>query len=340
MVAVSIEQVARLAGVSTATVSRALSGKPNVSDATRETVQRVADQLGYVASSNASSLASGRTHNVGVITPFLDRWYFTQVLEGAQITLLQAGYDTTLYNVSGGADLREQVFTKALKRQRVDGLLAITVEPSEAELERLQATGRPVFGVGGPVAGIPSLTIDDTAIAKTGAAHLIGLGHWRIALIGGGPDVDRDFRLPIRRFEGFEQAMHEAGLNIDPALVLNADFSIEGGYAAAKQLLGQPPHSRPTAVFALSDEMAIGTLMAARDLGLSVPRDVSVIGIDDFAQSEFFGLTTVAQFPHDQGILAAQSMLTWLETGEAPPAVTTQQHRLIVRSSTSRPEHG
>lgn len=337
MTAVSIAQVAELAGVSTATVSRALSGNPNVSDAARRAVHEAADQLGYVVSSNASSLASGRTRNVGVITPFLDRWYFTQVLEGAQLTLLEAGYDTTLYNVSGGTDLRERVFENALKRQRVDGLIAVAVEPNARELERLQNINRPVIGVGGAIDGIPSLALDDVTVAKLGASHLTGLGHRRIGYIGGGPDSDQDFHLPTRRFEGFELAMREAGLAVDPVLALSADFTIEGGYRAAKQLLGLPATVRPTAVFAVSDEMAIGAIMAARDLGLSIPHDVSIAGIDNFAQSEFFGLTTVAQSPHDQGILAARNMLSWLETGERPAAVSTQPHRLIVRSSTARP---
>ncbi len=337
MAAVSIAQVAELAGVSTATVSRALSGNPNVSDATRQAVHEAADQLGYVVSSNASSLASGRTRNVGVITPYLDRWYFTQVLEGAQITLLEAGYDTTLYNVSGGTELREQVFEHALKRQRVDGLIAVAVEPNERELARFHSIGRPVIGVGGKVAGIPSLALDDVAISQLGAAHLTALGHRRIGYIGGGPDYDTDFHLPVQRYEGFVRAMHESGIAVDPRLALGADFTIEGGYDAAKQLLGQPVHLRPTAIFAASDEMAIGAMMAARDLGLSIPNDVSIAGIDDFTQSAFFGLTTVAQYPHDQGILAARNLLSWLETGNEPSAVTTQPHRLIVRSSTARP---
>lgn len=337
MAAVSIAHVAELAGVSTATVSRALSGSPNVSDATRQAVHNAAESLGYVVSSNASSLASGRTRNVGVITPFLDRWYFTRVLEGAQLTLLQAGYDTTLYNVSGGAGLRGQVFENALKRQRVDGLIAVAVEPSERELERLHSLGRPVIGVGGAVEGIPSLALDDVAVSHLGAAHLTALGHRRVGYIGGGPDYDSDFHLPVQRYQGFQQAMHEAGLEVDPSLALGADFTIEGGYHAAKQLLGQPAHLRPTAVFAASDEMAIGAIMAARDLGLSIPQDVSIAGIDDFVQSAFFGLTTVAQSPHEQGTLAARNMLAWLESGERPTAVTTPPHHLIVRSSTARP---
>ncbi|WP_395244486.1 LacI family DNA-binding transcriptional regulator [Agromyces sp. MMS24-K17] len=336
-----IEEVARLAGVSTATVSRALSGRGHVSPASKAKVEDAAARLGYVVSSSASSLASGRTRNVGVVIPFLNRWFFSSVLEGAQRALLRKGYDLTLYNLSGEGDERAKVFEHFLLRQRVDAVIAVSLELTAHEVERLHALGKPLVGVGGPIPGVRTLSIDDVGVARLATEHLIGLGHRRIAHIGGTHEFDLDFHLPTNRRLGYEQALRDAGIEPDPALFAPADFTIRGGYHAAKQLLGVP-HLRPTAIFAASDEMAIGTILAARDLGLVVPRDVSVAGVDDHDLSEFFGLTTVSQFPRGQGEQAVEILMEELEPSSdaTPPAAVPLPYELRVRSSTSRPADG
>ena len=334
-----IEEVAKLAGVSTATVSRALSGRGHVSPASKAKVEEAAARLGYVVSSNASSLASGRTRNIGVVIPFLNRWFFSSVLEGAQHELLRRGYDLTLYNLSGEGDERSSVFEHFLLRQRVDAVIAVSLELTEHEVTRLHDLGKPLVGVGGPIPGVPTLTIDDAAVARLATEHLIGLGHTRIAHIGGDLEFDLDFHLPTNRRTGYEGALRDAGIDPDPRLFAPADFTIRGGYHAAKQLLGAP-HGRPTAVFAASDEMAIGSILAARDLGLVVPRDVSIVGIDDHDLSDFFGLTTVAQFPRLQGEMAVDVLMERLEpsTPDAtPPAATPLPYELRVRSSSAIP---
>ncbi|MDF0513891.1 LacI family DNA-binding transcriptional regulator [Agromyces sp. H3Y2-19a] len=334
-----IEEVAKLAGVSTATVSRALSGRGHVSAASKAKVLDAAARLGYVVSSNASSLASGRTRNIGVVIPFLNRWFFSSVLEGAQQALLRHGYDLTLYNLSGDGQERASVFEHFLLRQRVDAVIAVSLELTEPEVARLHELGKPLVGVGGPIPGVRTLTIDDVAVARLATEHLIGLGHRRIAHIGGDLEFDVDFHLPTNRRLGYEGALRDAGVEPDGRLFAPADFTIRGGYHATKQLLGAP-HDRPTAIFAASDEMAIGSILAARDLGLVVPRDVSVVGIDDHDLADFFGLTTVAQFPRLQGEHAAEILMDELEpaTGDAPaPAATPLPYELRVRSSTARP---
>ncbi len=333
-----IEEVAKLAGVSTATVSRALSGRGPVSDATKQRVVAAAAELGYVVSSNASSLASGRMRNIGVVIPFLNRWFFSSVLEGAQHALLRNGYDLTLYNLSGEGAERTSVFEHFLLRQRVDAVIAVSLELTEAEVARLHAMDKPLVGVGGPIPGVRTLTIDDVAISRLATEHLLALGHTRIAHIGGTHEFDLDFHLPTNRRLGYEAALVDAGYAVDPSLFAPADFSIQGGYHAAKQLLGVP-RDRPTAIFAASDEMAMGSILAARDLGLSVPGDVSIAGIDDHDLSEFFGLTTVAQFPRRQGERAVDILLEQLQPTDAPPerADTRLPYELIVRSSTARP---
>ena len=337
-----IEDVAKLAGVSTATVSRALSGRGHVSPASKAKVEEAAALLGYVVSSNASSLASGRTRNIGVVIPFLNRWFFSSVLEGAQQALLRRGYDLTLYNLSGDGRERSSVFEHFLLRQRVDAVIAVSLELTEHEVQRLHDLGKPLVGVGGPIPGVRTLTIDDVAVARLATEHLIGLGHRRIAHIGGQLEFDLDFHLPTNRRIGYEGALRDVGVEPDPSLFAAADFTIRGGYHAAKQLLGRP-HDRPTAIFAASDEMAIGSILAARDLGLVVPRDVSIIGIDDYDLSDFFGLSTVAQFPRGQGEKAVEILMEHLEpvADAAPRASMTQlPFELRVRSSTATPPEG
>lgn len=333
-----IDEVARRAGVSTATVSRALSGRGYVSDATRLKVAQAAQELDYVVSSNASSLASGRTRNVGVVVPSLNHWFFASVIEGAESALLRQGYDLTLYNLTGGGEERKSVFDHFLLRQRVDAVIAIGLELTEAEVSSLHAMGKPLIGVGGAITGVFSLTMDDVAVARLATEHLLSLGHTRIAHIGGGTEFDRDFHLPSNRRIGYEDALTDAGVTPDPSLFRPADFTLPGGYEAAKQLLGSP-HNRPTAIVASSDEMAIGSILAARDLGLHVPQDVSIVGIDDHELSTFFGLTTVAQFPLRQGEQAVEALMEYLEPGNDEPASTgfPLPYELIVRSSTARP---
>lgn len=335
----SIEEVARLAGVSTATVSRALSGRGHVSPASRAKVEVAAASLGYVVSSNASSLASGRTRNIGVVVPFLNRWFFSSVLEGAQQALIHRGYDLTLYNLAGDGRERASVFEHFLMRQRVDAVIAVSLELTEPEVARLHDLGKPLVGVGGLIPGVRTLMIDDVAVARLATEHLISLGHSRIAHIGGNLDLDLDFHLPTSRRAGYEAALTDAGITPDPRLLARADFTVAGGYHAAKQLLGTP-HDRPTAIFAASDEMAIGSILAARDLGLAVPRDVSIVGIDDHDLADFFDLTTIAQFPRVQGEMAVEILMDELEPGSSTsptPASTALPFELRVRSSTARP---
>lgn len=333
----SIDEVARLAGVSTATVSRALSGRGHVSESARERVRVAAHELGYVVSSRASSLASGRTRNIGVVVPFLDRWFFSAVLSGVSSALMRQGYDITLYNITADRDVRSEVFDTFLRRQRVDAVIAVSIELDENETRQLLDLGLPVIAIGGPNPNLDTLTVDDVAVAQLATEHLIGLGHRDIGHIGANPEFDLDFHIPTNRRLGFEKALQKAGIPLNPAFLEPADFTVGGGYRAAKQLLGRPG-PRPTAVFAASDEMAIGAILAARDLGFRVPEDLSVVGIDGHELGAFFQLTTVDQFPLGQGEHAADAVLAKLEDGSAAPA---RKHadlpfELIVRGTTSR----
>lgn len=344
-----IQKVAELAGVSTATVSRALAGKSSVSLATKAKVEAAAKELGYVVSAAASSLASGRTRNIGVVTPLLDSWFYAKVLKGAQRALSDAGYDLTLYHLDsspstdvphGSNPRRRQLFEDFLQRKRVDAILAISLELERGELEYLRAVGKPVVGLGGPLPGVPTLSVNDQEIARLATDHLLALGHTQIAHIGGNQDFELDFHLPENRRIGYEAALTAAGLPLSPLLVRYADFTIPGGYHATLQLLGDP-RINPTAVFAASDEMAIGAMLAARDLGKSIPTDLSVIGIDGHDLSDFFALTTINQFPERQGLQAVELLLAQLADRDHDPSKSPDNeplaYELNVRKSTAAP---
>ena len=332
-----IKAVAERAGLSTATVSRALSGKGNVSARSRLRAQTAAAELGFVLSYSASSLASGRNHNVGVMVPSVHRWFFSSVVDGVSASLLDAGYDLTLYNVSDNEERRHNVLNDFLRRKRVDAVIAVSLELTEVEIQQLLATRRPVVGIGGALPGASTIRIDDSGIAEAAARHLIQLGHTKIAHMTGDAAYNKDFRLPGTRQEGFEKSMRIAGLAVRPEWQVSADFTVQGAYASARRLLGGSAE-RPTAVFAASDEMAIGTILAARDFGLRVPHDLSVIGIDGHELGEVFGLTTIDQDARGQGALAVRRLLAGLDGGADTAAEDTKYPtRFVIRSSTAVP---
>jgi DNA-binding LacI/PurR family transcriptional regulator len=330
----SIDDVARLAGVSTATVSRALNGRAKVSESARERVREAASALGYVASASASSLASGRTRTVGVLVPLVDTWFFGAVLAGVAETFARHGYDVTLYVVTTEAATRRELFQTFLRRQGVDAVLAISLALEPFEVRALQDLGIPVVAIGGPQA-LPALAVDEDAVARLAAAHLIGLGHRQIAHIGVEAAVDIDFRVGARRHAGFESALADAGIPLPPERVAIGDFTVASGYRAAERLLASGP---VTAIFAASDEMAIGALQACRDAGLSVPGDVSIIGVDGHELAAFFDLTSIDQFPAQQGRAAASAVLQALDANAPmPPASGSLPFTLVERGSTAPP---
>lgn len=330
-----LADVARIAGVSKSTASRALSGRGYVSDDTRRRVEAAAAELGYVVSSTAASLVTGRTRNVGVVIPYINRWYFAEVLEGIEKALIRSGYDLTLYRLSMDTDLRRRVFDYFLVRKRVDAVIAVTIALSPHEVQMLQALGKPLAGIGGRIAGIPSLSIDDIETARLATEHLISLGHRRIVHVGGDQNEQMDFRVHSQRYTGFCHALADAAISTDGAF-READFSIQGGYSVGLSLLGDP-RTRPTAIFAGCDEIAIGIMIVARQLGISIPQELSIIGIDDHPMAEMFGLTTLAQRPGSQGDRAVEFLISQIEHADAsvPDEHVVLPTQLIVRTSTA-----
>jgi len=330
--AVSIEDVARRAGVSIATVSRALRGLPDVAPTTRDRVLEAAAELDYVASPFAARLASGRTATVGVVVPFVNRWFFAEVIDGVEAALRKSGFDLLLYNL-GDEDGRTRFFDVMPIRKRVDAVLIASLVLDDAEFDALGALSCPVGLLGLERPGFLSTRIDDVAGARTAVRHLLDLGHRRIGLIGGDTDDPMRFTPPLRRRDGYRDALREAGIEPDPDLEVLGYFTIDGGGEAASRLLAIP--DRPTALFAESDEMAYGAMRTARRAGLRVPEDVAIIGFDDHVTAELMNLSTIRQPVAEQAVDITTRMLSIIaapdDGGAAEVVLPTE---LIVRGST------
>lgn len=329
-----IEAVASLAGVSTATVSRALRGLANVSPETRERVEAAAKELNYVVSPSASRLASGRTHSIGVVTPYIGRPFFALVLEGAEAVLREAGYDVLLYALPDEGQ-RDRFFDRMPLRRRVDAVLVVTLPLLESQQEQFRALGVPVGTVGMALGRGPHVGIDDYAAARVAVTHLVNLGHERIAMIGGGasPAEPNPFLTPVDRTHGYRDALRAAGLEVLPEYEVDGQFTPAGGEQAMAQLLSLP--TPPTAVFAQSDRMAFGALHALRALGLACPDDLSLIGFGDHEIAASQDLTTIAQPTREQGAVAARLLLAALEG--APVSGQVLPTSLVLRGSTGPP---
>lgn len=326
---ITIRDVAQAAGVSTATVSRALRGLPNVDDATRDRVQQVARDLDYVVSPSASRLASGRTGSVAVVTPYVSRWFFSRVLGGIENVLQERGTDLLL--LRAGTDDAPPIDAGRLRR-RVDGVLVIALPAQDPQLDAILSLGVPTCIIGGDRAGVPSVAIDDVEAARTATQHLINLGHERIGLISGSPGRVAN-TADETRFRGFAEVMAESGREFTPALEANGFFTIGGGEQAMTDLLAR--RNPPTAVFCMSDETAFGAMKSLRAHGLRPGADISLVGVDGHDMSDYLDLTTVAQPVRQLGRLAASALLGQIGGDEREPVHVTVPTHLIVRGSTA-----
>jgi DNA-binding LacI/PurR family transcriptional regulator len=315
-------------------VSRALRGLPDVATATRDRVLAAAADLNYVASPFAARLASGRTATVGLVVPWVNRWFFAEVIATVETELRRAGFDLLLYNL-GDEEGRSRFFDVMPVRKRVDGVLIASLVLDDAEFGALTDLNRPVGLLGIQREGFLSASIDDVGAARTAVDHLVGTGRERIALIGGDTDDPMAFTPPLHRRDGYRDALTAAGLEPDPCLEQLGYFTVDGGRAAMRRLLEMP--QRPTAIFAESDEMAFGALREIRDAGLRVPEDVAVIGFDDHPMSELMDLSTVRQPVVDQALDVTARLLALIaeDTEELPrdPAVVLPTE-LIARGTT------
>ncbi len=310
----TITDVAREAGVSVATVSRALRGLDRVSADTRARVLRVAQELDYVASPTATSLASGRTQVVGVVAPFLSRWFFASIVSAIEKALRRQGHHVLLFDLEDDTFASRLPLSQNMLWKRVDGVITLNLPLSPGEIDLLDRLHLPVVAIGTPMAGRPTIWIDDALAMRQATEHLIAWGHQRIAYVGAVPDNVAHVLTPQARLDAFRATMREHGLEDHKQWILASDWTADSALEHTTALLTSG--ERPTAIVAASDEMAFGALAAASRLGISVPEELSVIGIDDHSLSSVMGLTTVRQDVQGQGTLAAELLLEALIDGK------------------------
>lgn len=350
----TIQDIARLAGVSHSTVSRVLNKKPDVDAATRERVLRVMEEQGFVPNLAATRLAGGRSQIVGILAPPLFWPYIADIALGEIGSTLQwpivpeimrgvteflgtTPYELLLYSISQQRDHRE-IIQRILATQLISGLLAILPGDATEQLTKVHEQGLPVVLIDDQEThhDIPWVGTDNRYGAYLAVKHLLALGHRRIGHIRG------LFACSEERFQGYCDALYEARIPLDPALVLQGDFAPASGQACARTFLGMP--ERPTAVFVGNDQMAYGVLAIAQQQGVRVPEEVAVVGFDDIPLSGYIrpSLTTVHQPFFEIGQRAAELLLSLIES----PADTTQtaqddaQHIQLATSLTVRESCG
>jgi len=338
----TLEEIAALAGVSRATVSRVINGRPRVSQATRDKVLRIIREQGYHPNHAARALASRRSQTIGLASAeapdmVFSHAYLPLLVQGIASACDQRGYKLLLTPLASQTPER---MTRALRSGQVDGLVVATAAVGDAFLGQLLDEGFPFILVGKhpPRPEIVTVSPDNLQGARMAADHLVRLGYRSIATITG----RRTLGASIERREGFLDAIREKGRDVAPQHVVESDFTEEGGYRAMRRLLGTSP--RPDAVFCGSDLMAIGAMRAVQDAGLRVPEDVAFVGFDDVPIASLVHppLTTVRQPIVRLGGIAAGMLIDMLES---EPMENGQPYRpescvlpveLVIRGSCGR----
>ena len=334
--AARIKEVARLASVSTATVSRALTTPERVSPATRTRVMDAVAKVGYVPNPAARSLRSRKSHMVLVVLPDVSNIFFSQVLGGIEEELSAAGYGMVIGNLDGSPEKEARLSAFASSGQ-VDGVLLLNghlFRQSEDPGAPPAELGIPVVAVCEAIegAGIPQIDANNCEAACRMTEYLAGLGHEAIGYVCG----PAENVLERERFRGYRQGLEKAGRPLDPAFVWPGDYKLETGFRIAKQIAAAD--RRPTAVFCSNDEMAIGLIRGLSSSGIAVPGDIAVAGFDDieFAEMTSPALTTIRQPRRELGRSGA-SVLLKLMRGQTPPQRIRLDTELIERDSTAGP---
>ncbi len=325
---ITIKDVAAQAGVSVPTVSKVINGRYGVSAATFARVQAVIDELGYEASLVARSLRNHQTNVIGILVADLEP-FSTELLKGAANAIRNSGFELVVYSAGGRTDARlgwERRYLSRLSGTLIDG--AVLVTPTVVDVRY----GAPIVAVD-PHTGssdLPTVDSDNLHGARLATEHLIGLGHRRIALLAGRPDLQS----AQLREAGYRQAMTAAGIAISDDLIRIGGYDAAISTEAARELLSQT--DPPTGVFAANDVSAIATIAAATDLGLRVPADLSVVGFDNVPDSALCSppLTTVEQPIHEMGRIATEILIRLIRGETVETTHVTLATRLIVRHST------
>ncbi|MFX4221585.1 MAG: LacI family DNA-binding transcriptional regulator [Thalassobaculum sp.] len=332
-----IEDVARVAGVSTATVSRCLNNPGTVREATRLTVEAAISELGYTPNFGARALAMNRTHTIGAVIPTMENAIFARGFQAVQERLSDAG--TTLLLASSGYDPdREAGQIRALLQRGVDGLLLVGESRPDSTYDLLASRDVPIVLVwcNGEKTGHVCVGFDNRHAAHQMARTVLDYGHRRIAMVAG---ITAWNDRATRRVEGVRQALAAESLTLDEANLVEADYSLEAGAQALRRLMSETP--RPTAIICGNDVLAAGVLMGARQMNISVPDELSITGFDDIDLASVLdpALTTV-HVPHRRMGWTAADRLLAIKSGSPPEGNISFSTDLVIRASLTRHADG
>jgi LacI family transcriptional regulator len=331
----TIRDIAGLAGVSVATVSRVLNDRPDVAAETRGTVLRLIRDHNFTTNRTARGLSAGRTGLVGLTLPVVHADYFGRIASGAAEALYEQDMRVVLCPTLHEHE-REVSLLEQLMDGTTDGAVVLLPSESSAELKELMENGYP-FVVVDPRElldeGIAAVSATHWSGARAATNHLLSLGHRRIAVITG----PADWAASQERLNGYRAALRAAGITPSPELIAEADFLIDGGRRAATELLTQP--HPPTAIFAFNDNMAVGVMQVAAERGLRIPRDLSIVGFDDSEQASIVTppLTTVRQPLEEMGRIAVSLLMRLIDKQRVEALRVELATRLVVRDSTAPP---
>jgi LacI family transcriptional regulator len=330
----TMADVAARAGVSVATVSRALSGDPKrVSAPVLQRIIDAAEELEYIPNNLARNMRSGSSRILGLVISDIGNPFFTAVARGVEDVAQRHGYSLVLSNTDENPD-REAASLGVMAAERAAGVIIATTNENGTALRRAQDMGMAIVAIDRHIVDLPtdSVVVDNESAAHEAVTHLVRLGHRRIAIVGG-PEADT----ARERLRGYERALREARIHLAPELVRSGDFRETAGLTVTRALLdlAEPP----TAIFAVNNLTTIGVLAALRERGVAVPADVSVVGFDDIPTAELLHppLTVVQQPTYRVGARAADLLIRRLREPEAAVKEVVLSARLIVRGSTAPP---
>jgi DNA-binding LacI/PurR family transcriptional regulator len=309
-----------------------LNDHPSVREPTRQKVLQAIAELDYSPNILARRLSLGKTLNIAVVIPFFTRPSGVERLRGIEYALAQSEYDLVLFNVET-TGRRDACFRDIPRRERVDGLLIISLSPRDEDVDRFLGANVPTVLIDARHPRLSRTVIDDVAGGRIATQHLIDLGHSKIGYVSDLLDNPFNFVSSRDRYEGYRQALDEAGIPFVPEYHRQGEHGRKEARENALELLSLP--DPPTAIFAASDTQAIGVLEAAQEMGLRVPEDLSIVGYDDIEVAEFLHLTTMRQPLFVSGVQGVELLLESIAAPPPSPRRVVLPFELVVRGTTA-----
>ena len=323
----TIQDVAKTAGVSVSTVSRVLNGKVDVASETQDRILSVIDDLGFTTNLAARSMRSQKKNLVGLIMPDIAYPFAIEVMKGVNRAIAESEFDLLVYTTGdvrkSGRASHEQKYVSLLTNSISDGVIIVAPVAGEFNIDA------PIVSID-PLASnpnYPSVHATNYQGAMGAMEYLLGLGHKRIGFISGRSELESS----NRRLMGYREALEKAGISIDAKLIASGDYTTETGVSCARELLAL--ENPPTATFASNDQMAMGVYQVAEEIGIRIPEDLSVMGFDNITESKYMGLTTVDQFISEMGFVATQMLIKLINGETLLDQTYRMQTQLVVRNS-------